>query len=365
MASPATSLTPAARRAAALAAIEARIRPPPSYDEVAQPDNPSDSGSASTLEQPSLSAPLQASTAAAAASIASPAANSRTRPQGGTTPAALAAEARALAGSSTPSRQAESAWRPTEKEDRDTRIKFSRLLDRGIVRDNNYIESADAVETLLKIATNIINSNDPKFRTLKSTNATIKNKVLEVKGGHDYLIALGFRTQTIDFSLQYIFNPTLKKSHELQIGAEVLKDHLKALQDRVELSKQSKIYGASVEAARKAAALADIEADREAVRARAAREKIVREAKEAKEREEREREAQAEAEMLVDQADEETREMRDAVTRPTAVQAAAPAQQGNAEEDEEEEEEEDRELPSYAEDRESRGWGGPGRRLGG
>ncbi|OCF76808.1 hypothetical protein I204_02513 [Kwoniella mangroviensis CBS 8886] len=350
------SSNPADRRAAALAAIEARLRPPPSYEEI-QPE-PSTSSSCSSLSNaPSAVSPPPPPTPTITAPAAPPVSLPLRQ-----NPAAQAAQARAAAAAESASRQnTETRWVPTEKEDRDTRIKFSRLLDRGIVRDNNYKDSADAVETLLKVATNIINSNDPKYRTIKASNSTIKNKVLDVKGGHDYLIALGFRTQTVQFTLNYVFSATIKKMHELKIGAEVLSDHLKALQERVELSRQSKIYGASVEAARKKAALADIEADREAVRARAARERIVREAREAREREERERQAQSEAEMMVDRDDEERREMRDAVVRPSL-------ERDENEEDADEgegEEGDDGELPSYAEDRESRGWGGPGRRLGG
>ncbi|WVW78551.1 hypothetical protein I302_100507 [Kwoniella bestiolae CBS 10118] len=347
MASPSTSSNPAERRAAALAAIEARQRPPPSYDEIQAEPSTSDQGASSSSSAPShSSAPQPTSVIPTAA----------TRPLR-QNPAAQAAQARAEASASLSRQSSDTAWRPSEKEDRETRIKFSRLLDRGIVRDNSYKDSADAVETLIKISNNIIDSNDPKYRTIKATNSTIKNKVLDVKGGHDYLIALGFRTQTVEFTLHYVFSSTLKKMHELKIGAEVLSDHLKALQERVELSRQSKIYGASVEASRKKAALADIEADREVVRARAAREKIVREAREAREREEKEREAQSQAEMVVDREDEERREMRDAVVRPLSHPDGV--------DDDDDEEEEDRELPSYAEDRESRGWGGPGRRLGG
>ncbi|WVQ69126.1 uncharacterized protein L199_007341 [Kwoniella botswanensis] len=350
------SSNPADRRAAALAAIEARLRPPPSYEEI-RPESSTSSSSpiAPSAVPPPPPPPPPASTTIHDAPPISPPLRQN--------PAAQAAQARAAAAAAAESascQNTETHWVPTEKEDRDTRIKFSRLLDRGIVRDNNYKDSADAVETLLKVATNIINSNDPKYRTIKASNSTIKNKVLDVKGGHDYLIALGFRTQTVQFTLNYVFSATIKKMHELKIGAEVLSDHLKALQERVELSRQSKVYGASVEAARKKAALADIEADREAVRARAARERIVREAREAREREERERQAQSEAEMMVDRDDEERREMTDAVVRPSSDR-----DENEEDEDEDEGDEGDGELPSYAEDRESRGWGGPGRRLGG
>ncbi|WWC86995.1 uncharacterized protein L201_001877 [Kwoniella dendrophila CBS 6074] len=351
-----TSNNPVERRAAALAAIEARFRPPPSYDEIQDQTEPSATLSSTTTPDPSSSNTPRLSPPPAIRQ----------------TPAAQAGQARANALANSSSRSQDQNWRPTEKEDREIRIKFMRLLDRGIVRDNNYANSADAVETLLKISNNILTSNETKYRTIKASNSTIKNKVLDVKGGHDYLIALGFRTQTVDFTLNYMFSATIKKMHELQIGADVLQEHLKSLQERVELSKQSKIYGATVEAARKATALADIEADREAVRNRAIRERINREAREAKEREDKERETQNQAEMLVDRDDEERREMRDAVIRPQIpATTATPAgnqtedQEEENEEREEEEEEEDSELPTYMEDRESRNWGGPGRRLGG
>lgn len=45
-------------------------------------------------------------------------------------------------------------------------------------------------QTLLSIARNIQNSNDPKYRDLKENNKTLQNKVLSLKGGHDYLIAV-------------------------------------------------------------------------------------------------------------------------------------------------------------------------------
>ncbi|TYJ51818.1 hypothetical protein B9479_007594 [Cryptococcus floricola] len=189
------------------------------------------------------------------------------------------------------------APRHTEKEERDLVLKFNRLLDRGIIRDNSYQDSADAVETLIKISTNILNSDDPKFRQLKASNGILQKKVLAVKGGHDYLIALGFRTQTADFTKTYIFLKSLRSVHELEIGTQILQDHnkLSNLQSRASTSAQSRVSHAQAEAARRAAALADIEADRDSVRLRAFREKVGREAREAREREEKEAEGEGDA----------------------------------------------------------------------
>lgn len=42
----------------------------------------------------------------------------------------------------------------------------------------------------MKIANNILSSDDPKYRTIKATNGMLQKKVLSVKGGHDYIIAV-------------------------------------------------------------------------------------------------------------------------------------------------------------------------------
>ncbi|WVR04584.1 hypothetical protein IAU60_001592 [Kwoniella sp. DSM 27419] len=317
----------ATARAAVLAAAEARLRPPPTYDSVSK-DPSSD--------------PAPLSPPATPTSPSSPSASVE--------PVSLIAQARAahLARMGVTFPAPPTPWQQSDKEDRELRLKFGRLLDRGIIRDNGYKQSADAVETLLKIATNIQSSHDPKFRTLKATNTLLKNKVLAARGGHEYLIALGFRTQTIEFSQHYVFTASLKKVHELELGIEALQSHLKAVQDRVEMANQSKVYGSAEEAARKAAALAEYEADREQVKVRVERERIARAAREQMEREEKARLEAEQAEQTATEAAQEASEMRDAVTR----------------EGYESGEESESELPSYADDRESRQWGGPGRRLG-
>ncbi|ODN86324.1 hypothetical protein L198_07343 [Cryptococcus wingfieldii CBS 7118] len=228
--------TPKTPREAALAAAEARLNPPPQTSDAA-------------------------AQAAPASASASP---SGTRPLFAPAP------------------------RHTEKEERDLTIKFNRLLDRGIIRDNSYQDAAEAVETLIKISTNILNSDDPKFRQIKASNGMLQKKVLAVKGGHDYLIALGFRTQTADFTKTYMFQKSLRSVHELEIGTRILQDHLSTLQSRVSASAQSRLSHAQAEAARRAAALAEIEADRDSVRLRALREKVGREAREREAREKEE-----------------------------------------------------------------------------
>ncbi|OXM77084.1 hypothetical protein C364_05600 [Cryptococcus neoformans Bt63] len=267
-------------REAALAAAQARLNPPPSYD------------SSSTY-------------------ASNPAVTGGVVPQAATNGGSSVAEQAPFS----PGSRASPGPALTDKEEKELKLKFGKLLNRGIVRDNGYKESAEAVETLLKIANNILSSDDPKYRIMKATNGMLQKKVLSVKGGHDYIIALGFRTKTVDFVKLYVFEKTLRSTHELKIGAEVLQGHLRSLKERVNLSSQSLLNHNQEEAARRAQALREIEADRESVKIRGERERQARETKEQAKRERRERGEAEEAEETVDRDDERRREMANAVVR--------------------------------------------------
>ncbi|ODO08977.1 hypothetical protein I350_02569 [Cryptococcus amylolentus CBS 6273] len=295
--------TPKTPREAALAAAQARLNPPPQANDAAAPAAP-----ASASAPPSGTRPLFAP-----------------------------------------------APRHTEKEERDIILKFNRLLDRGIIRDNSYQDSAEAVETLIKISTNILNSDDPKFRQIKASNGMLQKKVLAVKGGHDYLIALGFRTQTADFTKTYIFQKSLRSVHELEVGTQILQDHLSTLQSRVSASAQSRLSHAQAEAARRAAALADIEADRDSVRLRAFREKAGREAREAREAREKEEALKKGAEEAGEGAGEGEVDAQSAARREGVV---------SIEHDEEEDSEEEDHVGYAGGSGVNESYWGDGRRLG-
>jgi hypothetical protein len=53
------------------------------------------------------------------------------------------------------------------------------VVERGTSADN---------QTLLTIATNIHNSSDPKYRSIKGDNGLLKRKVMGVIGGRDFMI---------------------------------------------------------------------------------------------------------------------------------------------------------------------------------
>ncbi|CAK9782704.1 hypothetical protein CC85DRAFT_285581 [Cutaneotrichosporon oleaginosum] len=208
------------------------------------------------------------------------------------------------------------AWtRPSEREDREKRRELARVLQRTIVRDSGYQQAATCVETLVKIASNIQTSPDPKYRTLKGDNAALKTKVFSVPGGREFLILMGFRVQTADFVQSFVLDQTDRRMYELGLAADVLKEALPDLQARVAGTNLSKTSHKAEEAARIAAAKRQIEDDRNAVKDRVERERVARDARAAAAAQaEHERKVQEEAE----EAEERARAARHEARGPTS-----------------------------------------------
>jgi len=81
------------------------------------------------------------------------------------------------------------------------------------------------LRTLLTIADNILNHPDEeKYRQFKTTNTLIKRTLVDVKGGLEYAVALGFRAEVLNFQPLYVFHPTEKRLEDLRIGADVLRE---------------------------------------------------------------------------------------------------------------------------------------------
>jgi len=160
----------------------------------------------------------------------------------------------------------------------DKRQEFRRLVDPGILRPNPRKLAMESIETLLKLAQNILDKPDePKFQRFKPTNSTIQRVIMNPKGTVEYARALGFDPEVENFTPYYTFNK--KRMTDLRIGAEILKETL----DR-ELPKDQKAEEAiKNEKAAHAAHVANIKQafldDRKSREIRERREKEVREAR--------------------------------------------------------------------------------------
>ncbi|TFK75875.1 hypothetical protein BDN72DRAFT_831312 [Pluteus cervinus] len=107
----------------------------------------------------------------------------------------------------------------------DTRQKFRRLIDPGIIRPNAKDQAMSSLKTLYKIAENLIHEpENPKFRRFKPTNSIIKRDLMDPKGTLEYAIELGFRPEVDNFQPYYAWHP--RHLEVLKIGATILKDYI-------------------------------------------------------------------------------------------------------------------------------------------
>jgi len=116
---------------------------------------------------------------------------------------------------------------------------FRRLIDPGIVRPNPAPIALASLQTLLTIAENLLREPDnPKFQQFKTTNQTIKARLMDPKGTLEYAIALGFRAQVQNFQPLYVFNA--RKMSDLRIGAAILKETIDLEIEKQERAERSK-----------------------------------------------------------------------------------------------------------------------------
>ncbi|KAI0832429.1 hypothetical protein BC628DRAFT_1346598 [Trametes gibbosa] len=105
------------------------------------------------------------------------------------------------------------------------RQEFRRMIDPGILRPNPRPLALESLQTLLKLAQNIIDHpGEEKYHRFKPTNATIKRVLVDPRGTLEYAVALGFHPQVENFQPYYIFNK--RYFEDLKIGAAMIKEAL-------------------------------------------------------------------------------------------------------------------------------------------
>ncbi|OSD04259.1 hypothetical protein PYCCODRAFT_1433642 [Trametes coccinea BRFM310] len=105
------------------------------------------------------------------------------------------------------------------------RQEFRRMIDPGILRPNPRPLALEALQTLLKLAQNIIDHPDEaKYQRFKPTNPNIKRLLVEPRGTLEYAVALGFNPHIENFQPFYVFNT--RRMEDLKIGAAMIKEAL-------------------------------------------------------------------------------------------------------------------------------------------
>lgn len=93
----------------------------------------------------------------------------------------------------------------------------------------NSIDELDNFEKLIcQVIENILlNPTEEKYRTLKTSNAAVKTKLLGISGGNELLHALGFRQRVNDENITVLVLEEGKIGKDLQYHLSSVKDWLK------------------------------------------------------------------------------------------------------------------------------------------
>ncbi|RDX55623.1 hypothetical protein OH76DRAFT_755621 [Lentinus brumalis] len=120
---------------------------------------------------------------------------------------------------------AAAATTPSFDGNHEKRQEFRRMIDPGILRPNPRKLALESLQTLLKLAENIIaHPDEAKYQKFKPTNPTIQRTLVEPRGTLEYAVALGFRPEVDNFQPFYIWNK--RHMNDLQIGAAIIKEAL-------------------------------------------------------------------------------------------------------------------------------------------
>jgi len=166
-------------------------------------------------------------------------------------------------------------------QERDKRQQFRRLIDPGIIRPNSEKNASIAMQTLLKLAENLLREPDnPKYRSFKPTNDAIKARLIEPSGALEFALALGFQPEVKDFQPFYTWNPKFKD--DLRIGVDMLREAVILDTEKRERAESArKVEKAAADAVKRNVALQYLD-DRKTKEMNDEREKIAREARAAR-----------------------------------------------------------------------------------
>ncbi|OBZ70199.1 hypothetical protein A0H81_10039 [Grifola frondosa] len=128
------------------------------------------------------------------------------------------------------------------------RQEFRRMIDPGILRPNPRNVALESLQTLLKLADNILeHPDDTKYQKFKPTNANIKRRLVDPRGTLEYAVALGFHPEVVDFQPFYVFHK--RHMSDLRIGAAIIKEALERELPKDEQQLQAKLAEKAAHAA--------------------------------------------------------------------------------------------------------------------
>jgi len=143
-------------------------------------------------------------------------------------------------------------------------IRFRTIYDREIRKEIQKPVLLATMRTLLRIISNILkNSQEEKYRHIPATSRTLKEGVLERRGGLDFFLALGWRKKVVENREVWILGMDEDILADLEAAQFLLQKKIMLVEDRVEKAKNEDKQRKKQEAMRKEIALAQFKEDRQ------------------------------------------------------------------------------------------------------
>jgi len=156
------------------------------------------------------------------------------------------------------------------------RQEFRRLLDPGILQNNDKNDAAKSLRFLNRVTENILkNPDNPKYQRLKINKDSMKQHVMSKRGTVEFLQKVGFREQIVELDTMLVFNP--KRMDDLRTGARCLDEVIKNQVQTIEDAERAKRQAIANEKAAKTKVMNAVRDDRQRVAARVERERLARE----------------------------------------------------------------------------------------
>eukprot|EP01088_Endostelium_zonatum_P004894 TRINITY_DN16262_c0_g1_i1.p1 TRINITY_DN16262_c0_g1~~TRINITY_DN16262_c0_g1_i1.p1 ORF type:complete len:164 (-),score=43.24 TRINITY_DN16262_c0_g1_i1:670-1161(-) len=145
------------------------------------------------------------------------------------------------------------------------KVKYETIAQ-NIMQDNTLLPTKVAcIETLTQVLTTIqSNFEETKYRTLLISSAAFKNKIQSVRGGVEFLVAVGFRKKVFEFREHMILDAAEddegkeQQKNDLNIAVEVLKETLSKNQEKLDTFKRKQAEQKNEDQIRRDYALARI-----------------------------------------------------------------------------------------------------------
>ncbi|GBB90841.1 hypothetical protein RclHR1_17940004 [Rhizophagus clarus] len=160
---------------------------------------------------------------------------------------------------------------------------YEEIIIKQISRHNSPQISQKCISTLLRIVNNIL--EDPyneKFRKLPEKNKLINSNILQIIGGREFLVKIGFKSKVLEFEKFFILESKntapvgkddgkkirdelflTRQLERLEIAQKLLEDYLKKVTDHAEAVRRMQEKEKRAEELQKAAVLENIKEDKE------------------------------------------------------------------------------------------------------